>query len=502
MPRILAINPDAGKLRYVIAEGNRNGRLRLQSCGCRDAAADAASQSEQIRSLITELKCERGRLLMLISRGAVDSATFAVPPASDDELPELVRNLSLREIPGVNDATPIDFVAYPPQEEGGRIVTAMAVSPEVQQLLDQVLQSGKIRSAVASVSTHFLGRFLADDVTESVAADSVSSAMVVAVGGEFAELSVVGNGLPLTSRRIRLSADAGVPELCQHIAAEIQRTMLALRGSMLQPSTPVPFILVGNPAVLEALRDVLEAHFEEPIRTLAVDALLDETPAELAAEIQTGDYLSLLAAVSNDCLGIAAPVDFASPKKPVEKRSFSPKMLAAAAAVLLFAGTTFWTVRADFIALDEEQVRLEARLGELNELLSDTEERRQLVSYLSSWEDNRISWPDELRDLTSKIPSSPVIRIDQLSVSPAGSGTAVASFRGTAIPPEQIAVMENNLRDEWHSIRIPGIREQLVNRKITASFQATLTIKRRAPDQYEFAPKTTADSDSEGGAGQ
>jgi Tfp pilus assembly PilM family ATPase len=503
MPRILAVNPDVGKLRYVLADGDRSGQLKLLSLGDREVAASAAETVAGIRSLVAELKCERARLLLLVSRGAVDSATFQVPPATAEELPELVRNLALREIPAINDATLLDFIAYPAGADGAQTISGMSLVPEAQQLVEEVLKSSGKTTVRIPVSTHPLRRFAAADMLPDAELPAGTSAMVICVGREFAELTVVFHGLPHTSRRIRLSAGGSAAELCRFLGAEIQRTMLAVRGSAFAAIPLTQFVLTGNKELLPDLQQLLEAHFDATVQIVSVEALLAAPPeGETAAAVSAGDYSGLIAAVSEELRQLPAAVDFASPRKPVVRARFSLKLVVAVLVGLLFAGATFWTVRADFVALDEEQQRLQERLGELNELLGDTEERRQLAAYLSNWEKNRISWPDELRDLTSRIPSSPAIVIQQLSVSPAGAGSAVATFSGVATPPEQISAMENRLRDEWHSIRIPGIREQLVGRNLTAGFQATLTIRRRDISEYEFAPQNSVSVSEPGGAGK
>ncbi len=101
------------------------------------------------------------------------------------------------------------------------------------------------------------------------------------------------------------------------------------------------------------------------------------------------------------------------------------------------------------------------------------------MASVSAWEKNRISWPDELRDLTERIPSLPNLTVQQLTISSAGPGTAVATFRGVGASPEIIAQMENNLRDKYHDIRVPGVREQQEGNKVVSTFQATLTIRKR-----------------------
>jgi hypothetical protein len=166
------------------------------------------------------------------------------------------------------------------------------------------------------------------------------------------------------------------------------------------------------------------------------------------------------------------------------------KIVAAVLAASLLIGGGFYYVWSQFNEIDEENARLVTRLNELNDIVKDTQSRRSLVASVSAWEKNRISWPDELRDLTERIPSLPNLTVQQLTISSAGPGTAVATFRGVGASPEIIAQMENNLRDKYHEIRVPGVREQQEGNKVVSTFQATLTIRKRTPAQY--SPPTQA----------
>ena len=73
-----------------------------------------------MQQLVGRLKADKSKLLILMNRGSVDSATFSVPPAAESELPALVQNMAVRDIPGATDQTPIDFIAYPTRPDGTR----------------------------------------------------------------------------------------------------------------------------------------------------------------------------------------------------------------------------------------------------------------------------------------------------------------------------------------------------------------------------------------------
>jgi hypothetical protein len=203
-----------------------------------------------------------------------------------------------------------------------------------------------------------------------------------------------------------------------------------------------------------------------------------------AGVVNSGSFAPLLAAAFEDAASVTPAIDFANPRRPVPPANRTRQIAAVAAIVAMVAGGGWYYVWSQFNEIDTENARLVSRLNELNELVRDTQGKRQLAATLSAWDKNRISWPDELRDLTVRIPSSPDLVVQQLTISAAGPGTAVATFRGVGKQPEVIAQMESNLRDKYHDIRVPGVREQQEGTKTTSTFQATLTIRRRPASLY------------------
>jgi len=120
MSKLLAVSwtPSLKLLRYVYADAEKGGSLRIINAGEKeildgsdespptDDAEDADGNESRptiadlLKSLVSELHASKATLLLCVSRGAVDSVTMTVPPASDTELPTLVRNLATRQLSG------------------------------------------------------------------------------------------------------------------------------------------------------------------------------------------------------------------------------------------------------------------------------------------------------------------------------------------------------------------------------------------------------------------
>ena len=504
MPRQLVISWNARTLRYVHTDADRQGRLRVVDAGQDELPGEGELSAvivAGVQQLVIRLKADKSKLIIMMNRGSVDSATFQVPPAAESELPALIQNMAVRDIPGATEQTPIDFIAYAPRPDGTRSVSAMALVAEDHLLVRQLIQQSGCKSQRVLVSTHALRAYVPEVLRiEQKNSESTDAAtLIVSRGDDVAEVLLCADGLPLLSRTIRLAADIPQPEVNRYLRSETQRTLISAGGQMAQPAKIAHVVVVGNEKQTDGLDDSLSEHFQVVAAIVRPTSILvDSTPEDtLTVIVNSGSFAPLLAAAYEDAGGQAPSIDFANPRRPPAKTNRLRLYAAAAAVTAALVGGGYYYVWSQFNEIDEENARLVTRLNELNETVKDTESRRLMVKLLSTWEKNRISWPDELRDLTEKIPSSPDLVVQQLTISSAGPGTAVATFRGVGKSADVIATMESKLRDKYHDIRVPGVREQQEGNKVIATFQATLTIRKRSAAEYGGASVT---SDAQGKA--
>lgn len=509
MPRILATTWTAQTLRFVHADAGARGRIRILEAGSAELpSADDGRHPivNGIRSIVGRLKAEKSRLLVLVNRGSVDSASFDVPPATDAELPALVQNLGSRDIPAATEDTIIDYIAYPPRPDGTRSVSAMAMVAENQQLLKQLLEQTGCKSVRVLISTHPLRAF-SPRITEAPTENSATTDdgamdkadLIVSRGLDAADLLLCTNKVPILSRTLRLAPNVPDAEIIRYLRTEVQRTLITAGGQLPRPVNITSVVVIGNERQTTGLDAALSAQFQVAASVATPTSILSSPDSETETEaVNSGDFAPLLAAIVEEATGIPPAIDFANPRRPPVQGSRSIKLIAAGTVAALLVGAGGYYVWSQLNEVDEEIARLTERRNELSQLIKDTEGKRQLANALKSWESNRISWPDELKDLTDRIPSSPELTIGQLTVSPAGAGTAVATFRGTGKTPEVISQMEVKLRDKYHDIQIPAVREVQENNNTLASFQATLRIRSRPVSQ--FRPSTETPSAPTGAA--
>ena len=303
--------------------------------------------------------------------------------------------------------------------------------------------------------------------------------LIVSKGRQSGQLLLVRNGMPVNSRSLRLAVGMKGAGEAAHLAAEIQRTLLATEAEEGDDLDIDYALVIGAEIESAALQDELAEQLGMDVGRVSATTVVDGEVGEAAVSA----YAPLIAACAEDAHGTPPAVDFLNPRKPPKSVSSAQKSLAIAAAVLLLVGGGWYYVHSMFAEARAENVRLKERSRELDELVKDTRSKRNLAKVLTAWESGRMSWLDEMRDLTIRTPSSPDLTIDQFSAAASGRDFVV-SFRGTSKHPEVIREMEEQLRDKYHAPKTPGIREVRNGKVSTWTFQTSMRVKNRSKEKY------------------
>lgn len=498
MSKLLAVSWNAFSMRFVYGESGKNGVLRVIQSGERStlltpglsATSDAAKSEEAtpgeasssaatdpvpcLVALVKELKASKSRLLLCVNRAMVDSATFAVPPATDAELPTIVRNMASRKLSGITDDSVVDFIVFPETAEGHRSVNVMSLAATDQQSVERLADESGCARTSAVVVTHSLALF-----SEPLETDESSATLIISKGQKSAHLLVTHGRLPVMSRSLRLAPGMTGDDEAGHIAVEVSRTLLTAE-SVDGPEIEISHVVViGSEMESAALVGALTDQLGVEVVRRSVRSLVEGE----AGDASLSAYAPLVAALKLNALDQSPPVDFLHPKRPPKAIQQRNRILAAIAAAAMLIGGGWYYVHNQFVDATAENVLLKSRLRELDDLVKKTRSKRNLAKVLTAWENRRLNWLDELRDITIRTPSSPELVLQQFSGTATGSGYTV-SFRGTSQSPNSIRKMEEQLRDSWHAPKTPGIREIKDGKKSVWSFQTTMPLKSRRKDEY------------------
>jgi len=485
MSRILAISWDSTALRYVFADARRE-RVRILNIGERLLTAVEVSEDadvrdsstvplvEQLKQLCSELKASRAQLVLCLGRGSVDSARFSVPPATESELPTLVANMAQRQLTGLGDDAKLDFVSFPPQDNGARHVSAMAIAGTDVKLVQQLVEVSGCANARALVVTHPL-RLFAADRSES----AEHPVLVVSQGPQALHFVVVQHDRPVLSRTLRLAPGVGSQDQAGFIAAEIQRTTVTI-GDRLQPSNEISHVVVvGSSSETATLSTVLSARIDAEVSQVSAASLVTSD----AAESEQGAWAPLVAAVCEAARSIRPAVDFLNPRRPEKQTGRRDQLILMASLLFLLVGGGWYYVHSLFAEVRGRIDAVQPDLENFQELVGSTAGMRRQALGLAKWDAARMSWLDELRDLTIRMPSSPELSVRQFAATPSGSGYTV-TFQGTSRSPAAHRAMEVGIQDEYHTTRTPSFSESRNGEQTVWNFRTTLQIKRRKSKDY------------------
>ncbi|MFM7832574.1 MAG: hypothetical protein ACKPJD_12330, partial [Planctomycetaceae bacterium] len=271
MARILAVRWNGRSLRFACADADRGGRLRMIDSGLRlpTEPQSATAATDLLRQVVQETKCEKQRLLILIGRGAIESTTFDVPRATDDELPALVQNLALQNLPGLTEDSALDFIAYPARADGSRTVSAMAIMAEEQAQIRALRDLSGCRNTAVLAAPHALRAFAAVREAAGWSATAgtwdgqtpADTTLLVARGDEQADVLVSTSGLPLLSRTIRLPKGMPQPDAAQFLIGETQRTLISAGGHLAQRTRISRVVLIGAAEETQGLAQTFADHY-------------------------------------------------------------------------------------------------------------------------------------------------------------------------------------------------------------------------------------------------
>jgi len=133
MSKILAIEWCHREIRYVLAKvGGGNARILKAESIPLEHAPDEEELSETdlggtLQTALAEHGVGRLNALVSIGRSSVEMWDFALPPATNRELPDLVANLAVRESSSLTDDASLDFIPDDAEPTEPRHVTAVVL---------------------------------------------------------------------------------------------------------------------------------------------------------------------------------------------------------------------------------------------------------------------------------------------------------------------------------------------------------------------------------------
>lgn len=481
MSRLLAVDWDRHEARYVVAQV-RAGGLSVEAAGSVAIAAEGEGGSladrlvPALTAAIAPLKIGRAMTLVALERSQIELVNLTLPPASNAELPDLVRNQAMRESGAIAEDACLDFVPLSDDPALPRTVSAVALSQDRLAQIQALCSQAGLAPKVITLRPYGTAALFA-----GLPISSEAPCLLINVLADEIDLSVVAGGRLTywrTLRQANVSHDAAA---ANKLIAEINRTLVVAQGQLDGQAIESAYLfgsLSEHPVLIErctsglSLPLVLIDPFAPPVKTLAAPP---ENP---------GRYSALVGILAVEARRGAAAIDFLHPRKtlapPNRRRSLA---LAGAAAVLLlaFGGYQAWSSLAE---IDAQNEALSAELARLDEQFKRAGKQQRLIQAINEWRENDVNWLDELRDLSLRFPSDRDAVVLRMGLGHARGEGGTIDMVGVVRDPVIVTRIENNLRDKHHQISSRHVQERLQENSYSWHFESSLVVASRDKKQY------------------
>ncbi|MBM4000813.1 MAG: hypothetical protein FJ297_14955 [Planctomycetes bacterium] len=420
----------------------------------------------QLRERVAATGARCRHAVLVLPRTELEFSTHHLPPATGDELPELVRNAAAAELDESSGTYSSDFLITHQDYSG---CDTLVFSMRDERIRDHV---GAFESAGFKVAAVTFRGFGASELVERAHGYPASTSMAVLMDDVTIEFAVVDEGKPILFRTIPC-AEEDERVRAERVGNEIRRTLaLAHAGD----DSSVSIYLIGASDDSDALANLLTEQTSLPTATIHPFSYCAED-----SESQVPSECAALVGVACAWNRTAIPIDLLHPRRPpVKPGPWRRAVLwgGVAAAVLIALGAMAWKDAAD------ESAAIAERRNEFKQLGARSRralELRDLVESVDAWRRDEIAWLDRIRELSEQLPDGEQLVIRRMSMSTGSDGNGVIDLAVQVSAPGVVADLEDAIRGRGHSVSSKRVSESDEKAKLPWVFETRVALKADSP---------------------
>ena len=264
MSQLFALEWDPREIRLMVASGRGRQMVIEQAfsipCETDPSAADTAEQiGKRIASELDARGLGRAEAVVAVGRNSIELRQLQLPPAPDDELPDMVRFQATREFNELDDKWLLDFVPIEGSADSPRTVLATAIAPSILKQIEAVCQHAGLKMLRLLLRPCEAALLL--EAEKSIPKGQV--VLLVNPLGVEADLTAAVDGKAVFLRTTRIASD---PPPLQALLAEIRLTMAAA-SNQLGGRRIESIVLCGEPRPDLDLARAIEAELAIHVET-------------------------------------------------------------------------------------------------------------------------------------------------------------------------------------------------------------------------------------------
>jgi Tfp pilus assembly PilM family ATPase len=473
MPQLLfSLEWDSREIRVMAASG-RGRQVVIEhafSVPC-EVDASAGDTAEQIgKRIAAELDVRglgRGEAVVAVGRNSIELRQLQMPPAPDDDLPDMVRFQASREFNELDDKWLLDFVPIDGSAETPRTVLATAIAPAVLKQIEAVCEHSGLKMRRLLLRPCETALLLEGE--KSIPRGQV--VLLVDPLGLEADLTAVVDGTAVFLRTTRFSSD---PPPVPALVSEIRRTMAAASNQLGGRRIESILLCGDQPANRDLARTIetetdLRVELFDPFSGATLGRELAVRPPE-----NPGRFAPLVGMLLAELKPSRHAVDFLHPRRrpaPPDRRK--KWIIAGAAAAVLFLGWVIYCKVSHYL-LASEVAGLDADSKSMDKQIDDEKKLSANMADIQKWVDEDANWLDRVYELNQCVPSAENTMLNELTATSGQHGGQI-DLKGFIRQQSDLTSLGNSLRSHDDGrLSIKNSHEDRVTRPYNRIFEASI----------------------------
>ena len=388
---------------------------------------------ESLKEKLSAIGVTKAVAIAIVSRSMAEIREVTVPPAPDNELPDMIRFQARNEFASLNDQWKLDYVTLNDDPTAARKVLAAAISPDLETKIQTICQNAGLK-----LKRIVLRPFATLDLLKPHLASEALS-LIVDQNTDSTDMSIVKGGMLLSTRTVRLPSTLTPEQASNQLITEIRRTVASFKTSA--DGAPISDIVVpGEEVQHRHLKGNLEGQLGMNVKFFPPLDLVEvqNYPAK-DSPVDPARYASLLGALETEVSGEPPRLDFANVRKTEEVKADYSKLYfygALAAAVALVGLFLAWMIlrsQANAIKIADDNLKAAIEVNQGNNTVPPVEQQLKEVGVIDQWKSAEINWLTEFSAFSQRYLLPDDVIADSFTASVQRDGTPKIELSGRIV---------------------------------------------------------------------